>query len=128
MNIIIIDSNSDQVRELIKYLNDLEHSVLHVTHADQALAMVRKYYFEVIMLELTLEQMEIYHIITDLKFYNAGTHIITMTESSTPDLERRVRELGITFYMGKPIDMNQLKQILDQLVVYHSSFGNWEII
>jgi hypothetical protein len=38
-----------------------------------------------------------------------------MTGTSTNELEKEIRTLGIIYYMSKPVSENVLKQILDHI-------------
>jgi YesN/AraC family two-component response regulator len=38
-----------------------------------------------------------------------------MTGTSTNELEKEIRTLGIVYYMSKPVSENVLKQILDHI-------------
>jgi DNA-binding NtrC family response regulator len=77
---------------------------------------IRQGTFDTVLLELFLKDCMGYEIISGLKLYQSGIKIITMTRQSTPELEKRVRQCGIVFYMEKPVPLVQLKQILDQLL------------
>jgi len=126
MNILIIDSDKEIVDELTDMLDSPNYTVAIAAGTDNALAMSKQIFFEVVLMELILEGSETYHIIPELKLYNPGVSIITMTWNSTPELERNTRESGISFYLGKPIVKDQLMQIIDQITVFYSNFGEWK--
>jgi YesN/AraC family two-component response regulator len=46
-----------------------------------------------------------------------------MTETSTKELEREIRTLGIVYYMSKPVSENELKEILDHISTKKNAMG-----
>ncbi|MCG8685202.1 MAG: response regulator [Desulfobacterales bacterium] len=115
MKILIVDSKSSYSFELGKVLSGWGNRINHVCSGDQAIEKVKNTVFELILLELFLEDAMGYEIVPDLKLFNPGVNIIIMSEKSDPQLERKSRESGIIFFMEKPIQFQHLKQIIDQL-------------
>jgi DNA-binding NtrC family response regulator len=116
MNILLIDSNTRTSSELVRVLTDWGMTVNHVVSAQQAVDLVKKQLFELVLMELFLKDSIGFEIIPDLKLFNPGVSIVVMTVNSTPELERKARECGIVFYMEKPVPLDQLKLIIDQFL------------
>ncbi|MCG8688063.1 MAG: response regulator [Desulfobacterales bacterium] len=128
MNILIIDAEEDTADSLAKMLQGWDHNVVRVSTDAEAIAKSKQSFFEVVLMELVLKGMPVYQIIPDLKLYNPGVSVITMTRENSPDLEKKARERGISFYTGKPVDRGLLKQILDQLTIFHLNSGDWKMV
>ncbi len=116
MNILLIDSDSRASDELSRVLTDWGMTVSHAVSAQQAVDLVKEQLFELVLMELFLKDSMGYEIIPDLKLFNPGVSIVVMTGNSTPEMERKARECGIVFYMEKPVPLDQLKLIIDQLL------------
>ncbi len=117
MNILLIDSDVQVSDELGRALTDWGMTVSHAVSAQQAVDLVKEQLFELVLMELFLKDFPGYEIIPDLKKFNPGVSIVVMTGNSTPELERKARECGIVFYMDKPVPLDQLKLIIDQLQI-----------
>ena len=91
-------------------------TVTHAVSAQQAIDLVKEQVFELVPMELFLQDSMGFEIIPELKLFNPGISIILMTENSTPELEKKARECGIIFYLGKPVPLNQLKLVINQLL------------
>ncbi len=116
MNILLIDSDAQAANELGRVLTDWGMTVSHAVSAQQAVNLVKEQLFELVLMELFLKDSMGHEIIPDLKLFNPGVSIVVMACNSTPDLERKARECGIVFYMEKPVPLDQLKLIIDQLL------------
>lgn len=128
MNILIVDSDQKAADSLAGILGAWGHNPVIAPDMPSALALSKHSFFEVVLMDLVIDGVPAYPMIPDLKIYNCGVSVITMTGESTPDLEKNARERGIAFYMGKPVDEAVLKQILDHLSVFHSTDGKWKRI
>ena len=60
----------------------------------------------------TLTALELIPLIKSLQ---PDARIITLTGQSSRELERRLRELGITYYMAKPFQREELQKHLSHL-------------
>ena len=67
------------------------------------------------MLDIFLPDIMGYDLIPLLKNEWSGMEIITMTGRSSMDIEERTRRQGILYYMVKPIDLSELRSILDHM-------------
>ncbi|MCP3924134.1 MAG: response regulator [Desulfobacterales bacterium] len=115
LRILIIDSDQKKSDELINTLSEWHVITKHASSAREAVALSKKLSFDVALMELSLPDKKGYEIIPDLKLYNPGIHIMTMTENNSPTLETKVRQCGVSFYFGKPVPLDQLREILNHL-------------
>ncbi len=54
-------------------------------------------------------------LIPQLKVLQAEARIITLTGQSSRELERTLRELGISYYMAKPFQRDELHSLLTHM-------------
>ncbi len=116
MNILVIDSENPYSQELVNVLSDWGYGAAHALSAGQASDRVKKDLFELILMELFLEDAMGYEIVPELKLFNPGVSVIMMSRKSSPELEKRSRESGIIYFMEKPVPYDHLKLIIDQLI------------
>ena len=86
-----------------------------VTAGDMALKRMEAQRFDLILLDIYLPDGPGYRLIPDLKRINPKVHIVAMTGHNSRQLEMKVRRQGITYYMIKPFDIDQLKSVLDYM-------------
>ena len=71
--------------------------------------------FDLALLDIMLPDGFGYDFIPEIKRNQPDLKIITMTGHSTPEMEKRVRKHGITYYMAKPVNFKELKDIVDHI-------------
>ena len=59
--------------------------------------------FDLFLLDVFLPDMTAMDLIPRLRSFRPDARIITLTGQSTRELERELRELGIAYYMAKPV-------------------------
>lgn len=115
MKILLIDSKEPASDELGRVLSDWGMTVKHAASGQKAVDLAREQLFDLVLMEFFLEDSMGVDVIRELKLFNPGVNIVVMAENSTPQLERKAREGGIVFYFGKPVPLDQLRLIVDQL-------------
>ncbi len=96
-------------------MENWKHHNILATSIAEARHIIRKDQIDVVLLDLMLPDGLGYELIPEIRHLETHINIITMTGHNTPDLEKTVRELGITYYLSKPIDFEELKSIIDHI-------------
>jgi len=115
MDILIVEDDISAGTLIFQSVKQWGHHVELTDTGEEALKKVRQKTFDLILLDVMLPDGFGYEKIPDYKTYQPDVNIIVMTGYNTPEMERTVREFGITYYMAKPININELKDILDHL-------------
>lgn len=98
-------------RALKRWHHDV--TIVGTGHAAADLTVTR--HFDLILLDLFLPDGRGYEWIPLFKRQYPEQHIITMTGYNTPEMEKKIRTYGITYYLAKPVIQNELKTIIDHL-------------
>jgi CheY-like chemotaxis protein len=88
------------------------HAVTVVESGRQALEAVACRKFDLFLLDVFLPDMTAMELIPQIKAMQEETRIITLTGQNTRETERKLRELGISYYMAKPFQRDELHSIL----------------
>lgn len=80
-----------------------------------ALQKIEKHCFDLILLDIFLPDMRGHLLIPEIKKIWPRSNIITMTGHNSRDLEKEVRKQGASYYVIKPFDIDQLRDILDHI-------------
>jgi CheY-like chemotaxis protein len=91
------------------------HAVTVVESARQALEAAASRKFDLFLLDVFLPDMTAVELIPQLKALQPEVRIITLTGQNSRELERRLRELGISYYMAKPFQRDELHSILEHM-------------
>ena len=116
MKILIIE-DTDQVSKSLKlFIEKLGHSATIAESGKQALEVIESQMFDLILLDIFLPDTVAYDLIPKLKKQWSGMEIITMTGYSTIEVEKKIRNQGILYYMVKPVNLDELKSIIQHMI------------
>jgi CheY-like chemotaxis protein len=115
MKILIVEDEILQAEILTHMLRSWEHEVVSVDGGQEALDTLERCVPDLILLDVFLPDMTAMELIPQIKALQPQARIITLTGQSNRELERRLRELGISYYMAKPFQRGELHSILVHL-------------
>ncbi len=115
MNILIVEDTTEVSTLLKNAIEKWGYSAAVTETGQSAVEIIRKEMFDLILLDIFLPDVVAYDLIPQLKQEWSGINIITMTGYSSRELEEKVRSHGVLYYMEKPIDLVELKSIIDHL-------------
>jgi CheY-like chemotaxis protein len=115
MKILIVEDEILQAEILTRMLRSWEHEVVSVDGGQQALDRLERDAPDLILLDVFLPDTTAMELIPQLKAIQPDARIITLTGHSNRELERKLRELGISYYMAKPFQRDELHSILVHL-------------
>jgi CheY-like chemotaxis protein len=115
MKVLIVDDEVLQLEVIEKLITGWGHLSVLAGSGKQAIEQLRMSRFDLFMLDVFLPDMTAIELIPQIKALQSDARIITLTGQSSRELERRVRELGIAYYMAKPFQRDELHSILTHL-------------
>lgn len=115
MNILIVEDNSSSAKLLKKKTKALGHRVDIAPSGRSALEKVKQAPFDLVLLDIFLPDAHGTDLIPQFKSIQHTMGIIAMTGHNSRELELKIRELGIYYYLIKPFDLNSLKTILEHM-------------
>ena len=115
MNILLVEDDVT-VAELVSDI--MERWGQSVTLADSgkaALIEAGRQPFDMALIDIMLPDGFGYDFLPEIKRRQPDLKIITMTGCSTPEMEKRARQQGIAYYMAKPVNIGELRDIVEHL-------------
>jgi DNA-binding response OmpR family regulator len=112
MKILIVEDEILQAEMLTLMLRAWGHEVVSVDGGQQALDRLYRDAPDLILLDVFLPDTTAMELIPQIKGIQPDARIITLTGQSSRELERKLRELGISYYMAKPFQRDELHSIL----------------
>ena len=113
LTILIAEDNDSNYRLFASILNG-EYQLLHAWDGQEAVDMFRKYNPQIILMDINMPVMDGYEATEEIRKYSAKVPIIAITAFAYASDEQKVMESGFDGYMPKPINANQLKaQLMD---------------
>jgi len=99
------------------------HAVTVVENGREALEAAACREIDLFLLDVFLPDMTAMELIPQLKVLQEDARIITLTGQSSREVERKLRELGISYYMAKPFQGDELHSILAHMAARPSVQG-----
>lgn len=117
MQILLVEDDVSSAKMISKAIRRWDHHVALAETGKKAVEKAKRNPFDLVLLDIMLPDVVGYELIPEFKRYDSGIQIITMTGHNTPEMERKIRGYGITYYMTKPVLLHELESILDHLSV-----------
>jgi len=115
MRILIVEDEELQRDVLAAQVAGWGHEVATAATGEKALSAAAAEGFDLLLLDVYLPDATAVELIPRLRGLGASAPVITLTGQSSRELERRLRELGIAYYMAKPVDAVELRSILEHM-------------
>jgi DNA-binding response OmpR family regulator len=115
MKVLIVDDETQQAEMLAEMLRVWGHQATAVGDGRQTLEALDRCTPDLILLDVFLPDTTAMELLPRIRSIHPDARVITLTGHSSRGLERRLRELGISYYMAKPFQKEELLSILDHL-------------
>lgn len=115
MNILLVEDDANVAMMLCDNMTWWGHEVKLANSGKAAVNETARQRFDLALLDIMLPDGFGYEFIPEIRKSQPDLKIITMTGHNTPEMERRARKQGITYYMAKPVNIKELKIIVDHI-------------
>jgi DNA-binding response OmpR family regulator len=115
MNVLVVESDSALSANIAKLVRGWGYRASTAATGRETLAMMQRKAFDLVLLDVSLPDMDVKELIVGLKELHPHIGVVTMAMESSGELEKEIRALGIVYYMFKPISEKSLKEILDHM-------------
>ena len=126
MRTILVVEDYEDVRRMLKVLLESEHfRVLEASTGAQALKVVKNERPDIILMDLALPGIDGFETIRRVRKIDGfqNTPIIVLTAYSAQSTFETAVRAGTNYFMAKPIDFDELAELLDDILVEENS-GN----
>ena len=115
MYVLIVGETTKAASLMRTFIEEMNHIVQFAKTGAEALEMARSQQCDLMLLNIFLSDGFGYDFIPQIRRYQPDVPIITMTDYNTPEIESNTRKRGVSFYMAKPVNLIELKEIVDHL-------------
>lgn len=117
-NILLVDDSSTNTLLLESALKTLKLNISIAYSGEEALALLRKKQFDLVLLDLMMPGMSGYDVMSELSSVekNSKTPVILVTASAKSQEQKKAKELGAADYFEKPLDLDTLLTRVKELV------------
>lgn len=115
MYILLVKENAVAAQQIIAAMKEWNQNVAFAASGREAVKMAGYHPFDLLLIDILLPDGFGYDFIPEIRFRRQDIHIITMASYNTREIERKTRKQGVDFYMAKPVDLNELKELIGHL-------------
>ena len=112
--LLVIDDNKELVSMITEYFSKhAEIEVVMEAHdGAEGLELIesKKGAYDVIILDLIMPKKDGISVLETMKKKNINEKVIVLTSYNTPDMIRKVSELGVNYYILKPFELSELEK------------------
>ena len=105
------ESNYTLIKAILK-----DYNLLHAWNGQEAVDLYRKYHPDMILMDLKMPIMDGYQATQEIRKDNTIIPIIAVTAFAFAEDEQRVSHSGFNGYVAKPINPNDLKKKITDLL------------
>jgi len=115
MRILVVESDPDLADSVKETLQRWGHKAYTCGRGKEALSNLRKTTYDLVLTEVLLPDMRGDELISRLKDLSPDTQVVAMTWNNSRELETRIREQGVLYYMVKPFEIESIRTLLQHL-------------
>ncbi|TWC24802.1 response regulator receiver domain-containing protein [Pseudomonas sp. SJZ085] len=119
--VVCDDSNMARKQVLRALPADWSVSITEASNGRQAMEAIRKGLGQVVLLDLTMPEMDGYQVLSALRTEGLKAQVIVISGDVQEEAVRRVGELGALAFLKKPFDETELRQTLSRLGLLNKS-------
>lgn len=113
MKILVVEKDESLAGLLRALLENWGYDTQICTKGKEAVLLFRTGDYDVVLMEIMLPDMNAVELISTLKGFSPDVRIVVMTGKNSKEIEARIREQGILYYMIKPLEMENLRALLE---------------
>lgn len=118
MKIVVADDNHETAKMVCDFFKLHNNDVLDFYSGRDVLKYLASNQCDVLLLDVFMPEMDGLEVISEInnnKMYNRPKRIITFTAFCTDSLMSKASKLGADYFVVKPLDLNSLKKIVDNM-------------
>ena len=121
ITILVAEDHNSNYR-LIESILKKDYDLVHAWNGQEAVELFREYDPQLILMDINMPVMDGYEATKEIRKYSTQIPIIAVTAFAYASDEQKVMENGFDAYMAKPINANQLKNQVTNMLKRHIIF------
>lgn len=117
--VLIVDDDALLVRSLARLLGLRGFSVRTAANGEEATHLVRRERFDVVLSDISMPGMDGIQLLRRLRETDLMVPVVLITGAPAMSTAVEAVELGAFRYLSKPLDVDELAEVLDKAVLYH---------
>ena len=112
LELLLVDDNAELRADMAQYFSRQGHRVEQVGKGDQALELVDRQSFDVIVLDLMMPGLSGLKVLKELQTRNGECEVVVLTGEATVESAVEAMKLGAREFLTKPISLKELDRLV----------------
>jgi len=108
MRVLLVEDDMSAARGIRHMLKAERAAVDHAASGEEAIEMARHYEYDIVLLELSLPDIDGYEVVRRMRAARNATPVIVLSRQARSDTKVRVLDAGADDFMTKPLDNAEL--------------------
>ena len=108
MRVLLVEEDFTAARGISLILKSASFTIDHVDTGRETLEMVRQYDYDLILLDLTLPDINGYEVVRRMRAARISTPVIVLSEVCQPQAKIKAFAIGVDDFITKPFDNHEL--------------------
>jgi CheY-like chemotaxis protein len=114
--ILIIDDSSYQRRLIRRFIEAKGHQIIEAVNGRDGLEMITTHTPDCVLLDLIMPEASGFDLLETLQQQNIKIPVVVITADVQTSTHRQCKELGAAAIINKPVDSEQLFEVIDQIL------------
>jgi len=120
-NILLAEDNELNVKVALHSLEKLGHQVSVAKNGKEVIDLMKKQSFDIILMDLEMPEMDGFETTIFIRTHpeevgNSKVPIIALTAHALPVIQKKCQEIGIKYFVVKPINFVELNNLMNKLI------------
>ncbi len=116
MKILVVDDDAIVIKSCRRILESEGFEVLTVSSAEEALEMIKKYDFDLLLIDVKMPKYDGLYLMREIKKELPEVPIIVMSGYPTQETVKEVMRLGANQFIPKPFRPDELMRVIRQVI------------
>ena len=119
-NVLLIDDNTELVKMIEEYFhkNDSIEVVAEANDGEKGLELIKQEdMYDVVILDLVMPKKDGIYVLEEMNKLGIDKKVIVLTSYNSPDIIRKVSEMGVQYFLLKPFELNELERRIKETLV-----------
>jgi DNA-binding NtrC family response regulator len=112
LDLLLVDDNAELRSDMARYFSRQGHCVEQAEKGEQALDLVERRSFDVMVLDLMMPGMSGLDVLKELQARNAECEVVVLTGEATIESAVEAMKLGAREFLTKPISLKELDRLV----------------
>ncbi len=120
-HILLAEDNELNVKVALRSLEKYGHDVSIAKNGKEVIQLLKKHQFDIILMDIEMPEMDGIEATSFIRTHpeevgHRNIPIIALTAHAMPNIEKKCEDVGIKHFIVKPIDFNELNNLMFKLV------------